>query len=83
MKFKIKSNVQLESEIKLQENGIDVQYKLYAFILHYGSTPDSGHYMTYALHENMWHLFDDSDVTDEGYELKIITSCFKYDLTLF
>lgn len=83
MKFKIKSNVQLESVIKLLENGREVQYKLYAFILHYGSTPDSGHYMTYALHENMWHLFDDSEVTDQGSELKFITSHFTYFLNLF
>jgi len=75
--------VQLENDIKLLENGRIVYYRLYAFILHYGSTPDSGHYMTYALFENIWHLFDDSEVTNEGSELKYITQSFTYYLNIF
>lgn len=33
--------------------------------MHYGSTSDAGHYVTYALKDNKWYKFDDSIVIPE------------------
>jgi len=39
-------------------------YKLYAAVVHSGSSMDTGHYYTVARDENlMWHIFNDSLVT--------------------
>ncbi|KAL4705685.1 hypothetical protein ACJJTC_018758 [Scirpophaga incertulas] len=41
-----------------------VSYNLYAAVIHSGTTLDSGHYYTYAKHNDKWKIFNDHVVTD-------------------
>jgi ubiquitin C-terminal hydrolase len=44
-------------------------YELFAFIVHIGTTPQGGHYITYARNisenPNLWFTFDDGYVTEK------------------
>lgn len=44
-------------------------YELYAFIVHIGTSPQGGHYITYARNisenPNVWYTFDDGYVTEK------------------
>lgn len=50
-------------------DGSDTIYDLYAFIVHIGTVPSGGHYITYARNTeenpNIWYTFDDSYVTEK------------------
>ena len=37
-------------------------YKLYAVIVHIGSDPNHGHYVSYIQSHGLWLLFDDDEV---------------------
>ena len=52
----------------LPQCNFDIQYELYAFIVHMGTESDRGHYICYArnLEENpmIWYCFNDNYVTE-------------------
>ncbi|CAL1152506.1 unnamed protein product, partial [Cladocopium goreaui] len=40
----------------------EAKYNLYGLVVHCGSSAKSGHYITYAKHNGVWHCFNDQDV---------------------
>lgn len=56
---KLLKHVQLDEYINLGE----FNYELYAVVVHFGSTLDSGHYYTFARDDMTWYKFNDGVVT--------------------
>lgn len=56
---KLLHHVKLDSFLKLG----NINYELYAAVVHVGTTPDSGHYYTYAHDGQDWFKFNDCVVT--------------------
>lgn len=46
----------------------DVQYELYAAVVHCGSSVDSGHYYTFAKDKSDWYKFNDCSVVKTSFE---------------
>lgn len=67
---KILQRVTLDELIQIE----NVQYELYASVVHYGSSVDSGHYYTFAKDDLEWYKFNDCSVfksrTDELFSLE-------------
>ena len=52
--------------VKTKDPRLVIQYSLSSFILHYGETADSGHYVSYARYNGVnpcWYKYDDQRVT--------------------
>lgn len=62
---KLLTHVRISEEITLQE----LNYKLYAVIVHSGHSIEYGHYYAYAVNDsNEWFKFDDSHVSRSSLE---------------
>lgn len=55
---KLLQTVKLDNNIRLE----NVDYELYAAVVHCGSSVDSGHYYTFAKDDNNWFKFNDCSV---------------------
>lgn len=63
-RIKLLQVVKLDQYISLD----DLQYKLYAAVVHCGSSVDSGHYYTFAKDESDWYKFNDCAVMKTSFE---------------
>ncbi|XP_019870957.2 ubiquitin carboxyl-terminal hydrolase 35 isoform X2 [Aethina tumida] len=61
---KLLQKVELDEFIQLET----VQYKLYAAVIHFGSSVDSGHYYTFARDSDDWYKFNDCSVVKTSAE---------------
>jgi ubiquitin carboxyl-terminal hydrolase 8 len=58
---KLKKQVELNKTLHFSSSGNIYNYELQSVIYHHGSSPNSGHYTTDILKDNIWYKIDDDD----------------------
>ncbi|KAJ0183776.1 hypothetical protein K1T71_000199 [Dendrolimus kikuchii] len=93
--FKFHTKVQMQTKLMLstlhnptvtlptvRSSGVHSVYKIYALVIHDGTTLDSGHYYTVANDNDQWYVFNDEEVSAIGdsYLRNMGRSCTPYIL---
>ncbi|CAD8130975.1 unnamed protein product [Paramecium sonneborni] len=81
VRSKINDQINLKAIIKIQEEDKDLNYELYAVLIHFGEIPDAGHYTIYCKVDKNWYRFDDNQVNKIDGDFDIIQRNFKKEET--
>ncbi|CAD8125667.1 unnamed protein product [Paramecium sonneborni] len=81
IRSKINDQINLKPNIKIKEEEKELNYELYAIIIHFGEIPDAGHYTIYCKVNDEWYRFDDSIVTKIHRDFDRVQRNFKKEET--
>ncbi|CAK84740.1 unnamed protein product (macronuclear) [Paramecium tetraurelia] len=80
-RYKINDSINIKPIIQIKENQKSLNYELYSIIIHFGQTPDMGHYTVYCKVKEDWHRFDDSIVSKIDRDFTKVQRNFKKEET--
>ncbi|PIS00859.1 MAG: hypothetical protein COT84_05265 [Chlamydiae bacterium CG10_big_fil_rev_8_21_14_0_10_35_9] len=61
-------NLNLNKELVIERSNDDLAYNLSSFIVHFGDTTESGHYVSYVKKNNRWYECSDKSINEVSIE---------------
>ncbi|CAD8178976.1 unnamed protein product [Paramecium octaurelia] len=80
-RYKINDSINIKPIIQIKENQKSLNFELYSIIIHFGETPDMGHYTVYCKVKEDWYRFDDSIVSKIDRDFTKVQRNFKKEET--